>query len=280
MALVTPEARALPAGIAPLLQLENVEVTYHRAITAVQGLSIAVAPGSITGIIGTNGAGKTTTLQAIAGFLSSDDVEVSEGRILLDGAPIQGRPPHAVARLGVGLIPERDKIFSRLTVEENLRSSSVRHAGGATRRFGIEDAYELFPVLARRRGQVSGYLSGGERQQLAMAMGLVGSPRLLLIDEMSLGLSPVMVSQLADLVRRLRAELGITFLIVEQNALVTVELADYAYVMENGRVVFEGAPDVLVRHDDFREFYLGMGAEQQSSYRDVKEYRRKRRWFG
>ena len=263
-----------------MLDLHNVEVTYHRSITAVQGVSIAVAANSITGIIGTNGAGKTTTLSAVAGFLGADDVAVTEGRILLEGERIDGRPPHAVARAGIGLIPERSKIFARLRVEENLRASVVPGRDGGERALDIDDVYDLFPVLASRRRQVAGYLSGGERQQLAMAMGLVGAPRLLLVDEMSLGLSPVVVAQLAALVRRLRDELGLTFLIVEQNALLTVELCDYAYVMENGRVAFEGDAESLSSHADFREFYLGVGAAEHQSYRDVKGYKRKRRWFG
>lgn len=280
--MATTSSERAPAdarGSEPMLELQNVEVTYHRAITAVQGVSISVASGSITGIIGTNGAGKTTTLGAIAGFLGADDVKVTDGRILLEGRRIDGLPPHVVARAGVRLIPERDKIFARLSVEENLRASKVsttddRHA------FGLSDVYELFPVLASRRRQTAGYLSGGERQQLAMAMGLVGSPRLLLVDEMSLGLSPVVVSQLAALVRRLRDELDLTFLIVEQNALLAVELSDYAYVMENGRVVFQGKDDSLSSHADFRDFYLGVDADRKQSYRDVKGYKRKRRWFG
>ncbi len=144
-----------------MLDLHNVEVTYHRSITAVQGVSIAVAPNSITGIIGTNGAGKTTTLSAVAGFLGADDVAVTEGRILLEGDRIDGRPPHAVARAGVGLIPERDKIFARLRVEENLRASVVHGRDDGVRALDIDDVYDLFPVLSSRRRQVAGYLRGG-----------------------------------------------------------------------------------------------------------------------
>jgi branched-chain amino acid transport system ATP-binding protein len=268
---------AAAAAVAPaLLEAEGLEVVYNRVVTAIQGISLQVQPGSITGVIGTNGAGKTTTLRAIAGFLPAEDVELADGRITFRGRRVDGRPPHVVARAGIGLIPERNKIFSTLTVEENLRAG-IREASS----FGLGDAYELFPVLGERRRLIAGYLSGGERQMLAIAMGLVGGPTLMLVDEMSLGLSPAVVAQIVDVIRHLREDRGLSFLLVEQNALLAVDLVDYAYVMENGRIVFEGTPHDLIGHDDFREFYLGLGSGADArSYRDVKEYRRKRRWFG
>ena len=260
----------------PLLEVENLEVVYGRSVTAIQGVSLGVSHGSITGIVGTNGAGKSTTLAAIAGFLSADDVKITDGRIAFNGDSIVRKPPHYVARRGVGFVPERAKIFSRLTVDENLQAS-VR----ASDVIDLARVYDLFPVLYERRRQVSGYLSGGERQMLAMAMALLGAPKLVMVDEMSLGLAPTIVRGLAKVVRQLRDLGGITFLLVEQNALLAVELCDYIYVMENGRVVFDGRPDKLVEHADFREFYLGMGhGEDGRSYRDIKEYRRRRRWFG
>ena len=272
------EATGVVDETPPLLEVKNLEVVYHRTVTAIQGISLIVKPGSITGLVGTNGAGKTTTLQAIAGFMPGDEVEVTDGSIFLRGERIDRKPPHYVARKGVALIPERKKIFSTLRVEENLLASIARGVGA--RRFELEDVFALFPVLQERRKQVSGYLSGGERQMLAMAMGLLGTPELLLVDEMSLGLAPAIVKQLADVIRRLRADFGMTVLLVEQNALLVVELVDYAYVIENGRIVFEGVPERLLGHSDFREFYLGLGVDQEKTYRDVKEYRRKRRWFG
>lgn len=267
------------ADDAPLLELKNVEVVYHRAATAIQGVSLKVADGSITTLIGTNGAGKTTTLGAIAGFMRADDVHVTEGDILFCGRSIRGRPNHRISELGISLVPERDKIFATMTVEDNLAACGARSGrDGVVRR---DDLFELFPPLASRRNSVAGYLSGGERQMLAIAMTLLARPRLILIDEMSLGLAPVIVQQLQTIVLSLRDELKLSFLVVEQNAASALDIGDYAYVLENGRVVFDGTPERLLGHEDFQEFYMGVerGGEQKS-YRDIKQYRRKRRWFG
>ena len=264
---------------APLLRAENLVVAYDRVVTAVQGVSLEVQSGSITAIIGMNGAGKTTTLQAIAGFMGGDRASLRSGQIFFKGEQIDGKPPHYIARLGIGLVPERLKIFTGLTVDENLRASEAGSAKRARHVVDIEGIYELFPVLTERRRHVSGYLSGGERQMLALAMGLLGSPDLLMIDEMTLGLSPVASSELGEFVASLRESFGISLLIVEQNALLASEIADYAYVLETGRVVFDGAMQELIDHRHFQEFYLGIGAgEQTRSYRDVKGYRQRRRW--
>jgi branched-chain amino acid transport system ATP-binding protein len=260
----------------PILEVSNLEVVYDRVITAIQGVSLAVPTGSITAVIGTNGAGKSTLLKAIGGFLAADDVEIAKGSIMFQGRDILGWPPHKTARAGIALIPERDKIFPRLTVYDNLAVCDTKNDAS----FGIEEAYDLFPVLHERRSQVSGYLSGGERQMLAMSMALMGGAELLLIDEMSLGLSPAMSDRLGGIVRKLRDERGLSVLLVEQDAVRALGLVDYAYVMENGRVVFKGAPDVLRRQSDFMEFYLGLGeSEQRRRYGDVKQYKRHRRWF-
>lgn len=261
-----------------ILRVENLEVIYQRAITAVQGISIDVAERSITALVGTNGAGKSTTLAAIAGFMRADDVQMPQGQITFRGRRIERMANHRISALGIALIPERDKTFTTMTVEENLIACRPRFSNPRVMR--LDTVYELFPRLAQRRHGVAGYLSGGERQMLAISMALVAGPELLLIDEMSLGLAPVIVAQLQQVVRQLRDEHGLSVCVVEQSATTAIDIADYIYVMENGRVVFDGTPDKLKGHADFQEFYLGMGNEGERSYRDVKQYRRKRRWFG
>jgi branched-chain amino acid transport system ATP-binding protein len=257
-----------------MLKVEKLEVVYHRVITAVQGVSLEVRPGAIVALIGNNGAGKTTTLRAISGFLGLDDARVTEGTIVLDGQRIENWAPHRVARLGAALVPERSKVFENLTVDENLEAA----VGG--KRFSKDTAYEYFPQLARLAKREAGYLSGGERQMLGIASALMCSPQLLLVDELSLGLAPRVVRELMQRLREIRDRLGITLLIVEQNSQVALEVADYGYVMENGRIVLDGTPERLRSHQDIREFYLGAGAGQRRSYRDVKQYRRSRRWYG
>lgn len=258
-----------------LLRVEKLEVTYHRVITAVQGVSLEIAEGSIVCLIGNNGAGKTTTLRAISGFLGLDDARVSDGHVEWCGERIENQPPHRVARRGIALVPERSKVFESLSVEENLDAA-------VSGRGAIDKArvFEHFPILRKLRARQAGYLSGGERQMLAIGSALMCSPRLLLIDELSLGLAPKVVDELVERLRAIRTELGTTLLVVEQNAQVALDLADHGYVMENGRVVLEGTPSRLREHQDIREFYLGAGQSARRSYREVKQYRRSRRWYG
>jgi len=263
----------------PLLILERLEVVYHRVITAVQGISLEVPKGGVVALLGTNGAGKTTTLRAISGFIGLDDARVTEGSIRYRGARIENLAPHRVTALGVALVPERSKVFENLTVAENLDAVVPRR--GTDRRRLTESIYALFPALARLRAREAGYLSGGERQMLAIGAALACAPDLLLVDELSQGLAPVIVDELMDQILRVRAELGTTVLLVEQNAHIALEVADYGYVMENGRIVLDGTPDRLRAHADIQEFYLGAGGgERRRSYREVKQYRRSRRWYG
>jgi branched-chain amino acid transport system ATP-binding protein len=257
-----------------LLALETVEVTYHRVITAVQGVSLRVERGQIVALLGTNGAGKTTTLRAISGFLGLDDARVTEGTVRYKGEPIQNRPPHAITTRGIVLVPERDKVFPNLTVAENLVANVPRGRPRA------ELAYEFFPKLAELRQREAGYLSGGERQMLAIGAAIACGPELLLVDELSLGLAPLVVQELVGRLREIRDRLGITILLVEQNAPVALGIADWGYVMENGRVVLDGDPARLAGHQDIREFYLGQSTGTRRSYREVKQYRRSRRWYG
>jgi branched-chain amino acid transport system ATP-binding protein len=266
-----------------LLAVEKLEVVYQRAITAVQGITLAVEPGQIVALLGTNGAGKTTTLRAISGFLGLDDARVTEGAISFKGERVENTLPHENTRRGIVLVPERDKVFPNLTVAENLVAPVPRGVTVAARREREALVYQFFPRLGELRSRIGGLLSGGERQMLALASALVCRPELLLVDELSLGLAPVVVDDLLRRLGEIRRELGITILIVEQSATVALEIADYGYVMESGRIVLDGTAARLRSHPDIQEFYLGSkagGQNERRSYRDVKQYRRSRRWYG
>ena len=223
-----------------LLKLEKLEVVYHHVVTAVQGISLEVAEGSIVALLGTNGAGKTTTLRAISGFIGLDDARVTEGSIAYRGERIENRPPHQITARGITLVPERSKVFENLTVAENLQAVVSRR--GAERKRLEAAIFEFFPALARLRAREAGYLSGGERQMLAIGSALMCAPDLLLVDELSLGLAPLVVVEMMARLRAVRDQLGTTVLVVEQNAHVALDLADYGYVMENGRIVLDGTP--------------------------------------
>lgn len=261
-----------------MLTIENLEVAYARVILAVQGVSLKVPERSIVALLGTNGAGKTTTVRAITGFLPVDDAQIRKGELLWKGVSIRDLPPYRVAQRGIVLVPERDKVFQTLSVDDNLRLPMVSRRHADERR--VRRVLELFPVLARRRAQTAGLLSGGERQMLAIAQALLCEPEVLLVDELSLGLAPHLVAELVEQLRRLRDELGLSILLVEQDAASALAIADYGYVMEGGRIVYEGTPEKLGEHQDIQEFYLGSGDASRASYRDVKQYRRARRWWG
>jgi branched-chain amino acid transport system ATP-binding protein len=280
VAVQTPLGVGVEQMINALLTTEKLEVVYHRAITAVQGITLAVEAGRIVALLGTNGAGKTTTLRAISGFLGIDDARVTEGAITFKGERIENGLAHENTRRGIVLVPERDKVFPNLTVAENLIAPVPRATSAVERRQREALAYQFFPQLGELRNRIGGLLSGGERQMLALASGIVCRPELLLVDELSLGLAPVVVDELLRRLSDIRRELGITILIVEQSATVALEIADYGYVMENGRVVLDGTADRLRRHPDIQEFYLGRKSGERRSYRDVKQYRRSRRWYG
>jgi branched-chain amino acid transport system ATP-binding protein len=258
------------------LKLEKLEVAYHRVLTAVQGISLEVPAGSIVALLGTNGAGKTTTLRAISGFIGLDDARVTEGSIAWRGERIENRPPHETTSRGIALVPERSKVFENLSVAENLEAAVSRSDAPRL----AEAVWEYFPALAPLRAREAGYLSGGERQMLAIGSALACAPRLLLVDELSQGLAPRVVEELLARLQRIRKDLGMTLLLVEQNAAVALDVADYAYVMENGRIVLDGTPQKLRGHPDVQEFYLGTGGAARRSYREVKQYRRSRRWYG
>ena len=260
----------------PLLQVRQLEVVYNRVATAIQGVSLDVPDGSIVALVGTNGAGKTTTLRAISGFLPSEDVAITDGEIALRGERINGRMPHQLAKAGIILVPERDKVFATLSVQDNLAFAAREGAA-----IPIERIHGYFPRLRERSAQLAGYLSGGEKQMLAIGMALLCRPTLLLIDELSLGLAPIAIKELMGRLQQISRELHLTVLLVEQNAKAALSIADLGYVMESGRVVFTGTGPELLSHPDVREFYLGgAGQAENKSYRNIKQYRRKRRWWG
>jgi branched-chain amino acid transport system ATP-binding protein len=264
-----------------LLTAEKLAVVYHHAITAIQGVSLSVHEGQIVAILGTNGAGKSTTLRALSGFLGIDNARVTEGTITFRGERIENRPPNELTRLGIALIPEREKVFPNLTVAGNLAAPFAPAMSKAERRQREDQVYSFFPRLADLRARIGGLLSGGERQMLALASGLMTKPQLLLVDELSLGLAPVIVEDLMARLVQIRNDLGITIVIVEQSAAIALDIADYGYVLENGRVVLDGSADKLKSHGDIQEFYLGQsGGAGRRNYRDVKQYRRSRRWYG
>jgi branched-chain amino acid transport system ATP-binding protein len=249
----------------PLLVVRDLRVSYNRVVEAVKGVDLTVEPGSITGIVGGNGAGKTTTLTAIAGSLAGE-MDITGGSIVFDGRRIERERPDRVARLGIGLVPERKKIFANLKVDENLRASVSSREGAMS----LAEAFDLFPSLANRRRLVAGYLSGGERQMLAIAMALVGGPKLMLVDEMSLGLSPAVVQDVGRVIRKLRDEADVSFLIVEQNAALALSLIDYGYVMQHGEIVLEGTRDQLQADRSFRDVYLGLDVDARTrNYRSA-----------
>jgi branched-chain amino acid transport system ATP-binding protein len=262
-----------------MLRLNNVQVIYSDVILVLKGLSLEVAEGQIVALLGANGAGKTTTLKAISGLLKTEDGRVTDGSIEFMGRPIAGLDPEAICRRGIVQVMEGRKVLETLTVEENLR------IGGYTRRDSdgvqqdLKTIYDYFPVLVARRHQLAGYLSGGEQQMLVIGRALMARPKLLLLDEPSLGLAPLLVREIFDIIRKIHDERGTTFLLVEQNAQIALRIADYGYIMENGRIVLDGPADKLRGNDDVREFYLGLSeAGRRKSFKDVKFYKRRKRW--
>jgi branched-chain amino acid transport system ATP-binding protein len=252
----------------PLLEVEALQVAYHRKAVALHGVSLKILPQAIAAILGNNGAGKTTTLRAISGFIGLDNASVVAGSIRYAGERIENQPPHANAARGIVIVPERDKVFPNLTVSENLTASTSGRANAATRRRLEEVVFQFFPALAQLRSRLAGLLSGGERQMLAIGSAVLCDPQLLLVDELSLGLAPVVVDDLTRRLAAMRAELGITVLLVEQNANVALAVAEYGYILESGRVVLEGAAVELRGRREIQEAYLGQtGGEERRSYR-------------
>jgi len=264
-----------------MLKVNNVEVIYSDVILILRGVSIEVQKGQIVALLGANGAGKTTTLRTISGLLRSQDGEVTRGSVEFDGQRIDRMRPDEIVRMGIVQVLEGHRLFQHLTVEENLLTGALARPSSPEIRLDVEQVYSYFPRLKDLRRKVSGYLSGGEQQMLVIGRGLMGRPSLMLLDEPSLGLAPLLVQEIFDVIRRINSEEKTSILLVEQNARTALDVADYGYVMENGRVVLDGPVDVLRENEDIKEFYLGLtSVGERKSYRDVKHYKRRKRWLG
>ncbi|MCO6391813.1 ATP-binding cassette domain-containing protein [Aliihoeflea aestuarii] len=263
-----------------ILSVENIEVVYNKTIQVLRGLSLSVERGKVVTLLGSNGAGKSTTLKAISGLLELENGAVTAGSIGFDGRKVADDTPHGLVRRGLFHVMEGRRIFEDLTVEENLTAATFALSGRGVKPTSFDLVYGYFPRLYERRTGRAGYLSGGEQQMLAIGRALIAQPKLILLDEPSLGLSPILVEEIFGIIARINRETGVSMLLVEQNAAVAFAVAHYGYIMETGKIVLDGPTDRLVKDQDVREFYLGMaGGETSRSYRDVKHYKRRKRWL-
>jgi branched-chain amino acid transport system ATP-binding protein len=264
----------------PLLSVNNIEVIYDHVILVLKGVSLRVPEGGIVALLGANGAGKSTTLKAISGLLRTERGEVTKGGIEFAGQPIHRRDPADVVKAGIVQVMEGRHVFEHLTVEENLLTGAYTRRNGASLRTDLDLVYNYFPRLTARRHVSAGYISGGEQQMLAIGRALMARPRLMLLDEPSMGLAPMLVKEIFEIVARLNREENVSVLLAEQNATIALRFAQYGYVMENGRIVLDGDARTISENEDIKEFYLGLtGVGQRKSYRDVKHYRRRKRWL-
>jgi branched-chain amino acid transport system ATP-binding protein len=264
----------------PALSVENIEVVYQHTVQVLRGLSLEVPRGAIVALLGSNGAGKTTTLKAISGLLPLEVGRIYGGAIRYLGERINDIAPHLLARRGIAHVREGRHVFEDLTVDENLIAAANALAG-RNQKPDADLIYAYFPLLKERRGQLAGYLSGGEQQMLAIGRALLGKPTLMLLDEPSLGLAPLVVDHIFEIIDRINREQNVSMLLVEQNAMAAFGIAQYGYIMESGKVVINGATDKLMQDPDVQRFYLGYGekSENVASYRDVKHYKRRKRWL-
>jgi branched-chain amino acid transport system ATP-binding protein len=264
-----------------MLRINNIEVVYSDVILILRGVSMEVKEGQVVALLGANGAGKSTTLKAVSGLLRSEQGEVTRGSIEFGGERIDRMSPDEIVRQRIVQVLEGHRLFEHLTVEENLLVGALARPNSSEIRQDLEQVYRYFPRLKDLRRKVSGYLSGGEQQMLVIGRGLMGRPRLMLLDEPSLGLAPLLVKEIFEVIKRINSEEGTAILLVEQNARAALDVAEYGYVMENGRVVLDGTAETLQENEDIKEFYLGLTSlGERKSYRDVKHYKRRKRWLG
>jgi branched-chain amino acid transport system ATP-binding protein len=282
MSSVIPSGKGAAGATAPaadLLTLNNVEVIYDDVILVLRGLSLSVPEGKIVALLGSNGAGKSTTLKAVSGLLPTEHGEVTDGSILFNGRNITHLDAAERVKLGLSLCMEGRHVFEHLTVEENLISGAY-FRGRIDTRADLDEVYALLPKLGDMRARIAGYLSGGEQQMLAIGRALMAKPKLLMLDEPSLGLAPLLVKEIFGFIRRINEEMGLTVLVIEQNARRALEVAHHGYIMEQGRIVLEGSAQDLQENPDVKEFYLGLGdSGTRKSFRDVKHYKRRKRWL-
>ncbi len=265
-----------------MLRVNNIEVVYSDVILVLRGVSLAVEQGQVVSLLGANGAGKSTTLKAISGLLGTEQGLVTRGRVEFEGQRIDNLMPDEIVQLGVVQVIEGRPLFQHLTVEENLEMGALfRNPSRAQRQQSLDEVYHYFPRLLEFRQRTSGYLSGGEQQMVVIGRALMAKPRLMLLDEPSLGLAPLLVQDIFRIIRQINEESGVSILLVEQNANVALQTAAYAYVMETGRIVLDGSAEQLADNADIKEFYLGLTqVGERKSYRDVKHYKRRKRWLG
>jgi branched-chain amino acid transport system ATP-binding protein len=275
---LTPEVASSP--VVDILSVNNIELIYDGAILVLKGVSLSVAPGNIVALLGANGAGKTSTLKAISRLVQSERGELTRGSIHFDGVDTSTLSADALVRRGCIQVMEGRRCFGHLTIEENLLTGAyTRRDGNAAIRDDLDRIYQFFPRLKERRRSQAGYTSGGEQQMCAIGRALMSRPKMILLDEPSMGLAPLVVEEIFEIVAQLNAELGISYLIAEQNALVALKYARQGYVVENGRIVFEGSADELRQNDDINEFYLGVTGADRVNFRNVKSYSRRKRWL-
>ncbi len=262
-----------------MLEVANLEVVYNEVVLVLRGLSIDVPDGSIVAVLGANGAGKTTAVRAITGLLDVHEGDITKGSIVWNGTDISNFKPSRIVEAGITQVMEGRRIFAELTVDENLNTGAFTVRDRKENEEAYERVMELFPLLQGRRRDTAGYLSGGEQQMLAIGRALMADPKLLILDEPSLGLAPMLIQQIRDIIVDINA-LGTSVLLIEQNAVMALSIAHYGYVMESGKVVMDGDPKKLLADEDVQEFYLGLHAEgERKSFRDVKHYKRRKRWL-
>jgi branched-chain amino acid transport system ATP-binding protein len=263
-----------------VLNISNLEVVYNKVILSLRGLSIEVPDGSIVALLGANGAGKSTTARAVSGLLGAHDGAITKGTITFEDQDLAGSNPAHIVRAGITQVMEGRRTFADLTVEENLRCGAFTVKDKAANSAAYERVMTLFPRLHERRKQVAGYLSGGEQQMLAMGRALMGAPKLMILDEPSLGLAPLLVEQIRDIIVDINRQ-GTSVLLIEQNAMMALSIANYGYIMETGKIVMDGAGEKLLGDEEVQEFYLGLHGDEgeERSFRDAKHYKRRKRWL-
>jgi branched-chain amino acid transport system ATP-binding protein len=280
MLAVDPKGAAPAAQNDRILSVNNIEVIYDHVILVLKGVSLEVPKGGVVALLGANGAGKTTTLKAISNLLQSERGEVTKGAILFEGAEVHSLSPNELVRRGCIQVMEGRHCFSHLTVEENLLTGAfTRRDGAAAIRRDLDLVYGYFPRLKERRAAMAGYTSGGEQQMCAVGRALMSRPKMILLDEPSMGLAPQIVEEIFDIVKNLNEKEGVSFLLAEQNTNMALKYAGYGYILENGRVVMDGKAKALAENEDVKEFYLGVAEGKRKSFRSVKHYKRRKRWL-
>ncbi len=266
--------------MAAILEVNNLEVLYNNIILVLKGLSLKVDKGAIVALLGSNGAGKSTTLKAISGFLPLEDGAITDGTIQYQGASLTRLAPHKIVQKGIFQVMEGRRVFEDLTVEENLICGGYTQKSRAKLARDLDKCFSYFPILKRRYKRLAGYLSGGEQQMLVISRALLATPSLMMLDEPSMGLAPMLVEEIFEIVKQINENEGTAILLVEQNAQMALDISQYGYIMENGRIVLDGPVDLLLGDRDVQEFYLGMGhGKDAASYRNVKHYKRRKRWL-